>query len=100
MSYQSRFEREREKERERERDLDLLGEVPLIPFLHVSVDLLFPFFNREPSNFVSRFFKCGDVRSKRSSSTRPHQLLLLLLLVLIESLNPHTINKQNKCLQI
>lgn len=32
--------------------LDFLAEVPLIPFLHVPMDLLLPLFNRKFPNFV------------------------------------------------
>lgn len=42
--------RRRRKKRE---NLDFFAEVPFIPFLHVPMDLLFPLFSRELSNFKS-----------------------------------------------
>lgn len=43
-----------ERDLERVLDLDFLAKVSLVPFLHVSMDLPFPFFNREFSHL-----KCG-----------------------------------------
>lgn len=43
--------------RRKRNDLDFLAKVPFIPFLHVSMDLPFPFFNREFAHLKGGIFQ-------------------------------------------
>lgn len=66
--------------------LNFLAEIPFIPFLHVSMDFLFPFLSREFSNLESRIFQACNLRSQSSTRTpNPiHKMLALITKCLLE----------------